>query len=272
IVDDPADFGRIAAANAISDVYAMGGVPTVALSIVGMPEEVGRDVLVAVLRGASEVAAEAGCAIVGGHSLRDSEPKFGLAVVGSVERGQAWSQRRARAGHALVLTKPLGVGVLAQAARQGNDVPGALAGAVRWMRTLNRRAAELGRRYGATAATDVTGFGLLGSLKHLCEASGVAARIEARAVPLMAHALDAARADQVPGGSRRNARYVAKNLELSPELDPALVLLLSDAQTSGGLLLSLPAESASALVGELGEGSALIGELESGSPGTMRVV
>jgi selenide, water dikinase len=238
---------------------------------VGMPEELGRDVLVAVLRGAAEAAAEAGCAIVGGHSLRDSEPKFGLCVVGSVERGRAWSQKNARAGQALVLTKPLGVGVLAQAARHDSAPPGALAEAVRWMRTLNRRAAELGRRHGVSAATDVTGFGLLGSLKHLCEASALSATLQARAVPILPHALDAVRGGYVPGGSQRNARYVTPRLTLSPELDPALAVLLSDAQTSGGLLLSVPAQNAQALVAELGEGSALIGELHEGAPGAMRV-
>lgn len=271
IVDDPNLFGRIAAANAISDVYAMGGTPQVALSFVGMPEAVGLEVLGQVLAGGTAKAHEAGCAIIGGHSIRDVEPKFGLAVIGSVNHDEAWTHTRARAGQTLVLTKPLGVGVLVQAYRAGKVSADHFATAMSWVERLNRSAMEAGRRHGATAATDVTGFGLTGHVHHMALGSKVAARIHAKSVPIHAGALEAAHEGLVPGGSHRNRRYVAAHLH-AEGVDPDLVTLLTDAQTSGGLVLAVSEAGARAIVDELGEGAAIIGELFDGEPGSLHVV
>jgi selenide, water dikinase len=271
IVDDPLAFGRIAAANSLSDVYAMGGVPEVALSFVGVPDSVGLEVLEQILRGAAETAAAAGCAIVGGHTIRDSEPKCGLSVVGSVERGRAWTHTRARPGDQLVLTKPIGTGVIAQAIRAGRAEPEWISQATASMEALNRKACEAGLRHGVTAATDVTGFGLLGHLRHIAHGSSLEAVIGARRVPLLTGALEAATLGLIPGGSKRNRRYVDPHLRGAGAIDETLLTLLTDAQTSGGLLLSVAAERADALLAELGGSAALIGELARGEPGTIRL-
>jgi len=267
IVDDPRAFGEIAAANAISDVYAMGGVPQVALSFIGMPDSVPLDVMALILRGVTEKAHEAQCAIVGGHSIRDSEPKVGLAVVGSVARNQAWTHKRGVAGQKLVLTKALGTGVIAQAARSDQADPTWIARATRSMAELNARGRDAGLRHGVTAATDVTGFGLLGHLAHVAEGSALTARIHTAHVPLLPGALAAAGAGLVPGGSKRNLRYVQERLVGSSEVDPALLTVLADAQTSGGLLLAVDPERADALVEDVGGVSVVVGELVAGEPG-----
>jgi selenide,water dikinase len=252
IVDEPRAFGCIAAANALSDVYAMGGRPEVALSLVAFPtDEVGGDVLAEVLAGVHETCARARCAIVGGHTMKDAEPKCGLAVVGSVEPERLWSQRFAEPGDALVLTKALGTGLLGQALRRGVAHAAALAEATAQMCALNDVACELGRRFGVRAATDVTGFGLLGHLRNLVDASGVEARVDATAVPLLPTALALAAGDCVPGGSRRNLEYAAPRTRFADDVDEPMRLLLVDAQTSGGLLLSLPEERAEPLVAAL---------------------
>jgi selenide,water dikinase len=271
IVDDPRAFGAIAAANAISDIYAMGGEPQVALSFIGIPDAVPLDVLEAILAGATDKAHEAGCAIVGGHSIRDAEPKVGLAVIGNVDPARTWTHRRGAAGQKLVLTKPIGTGVIAQAAKADQAQASWVAEATRWMSELNRAARDAGMRHGATAATDVTGFGLVGHLHHLAAASGIAARIDARAVPLLDGALDCARAGHVPGGSKRNLRYVGAHLSGHDALPAELVTLLGDAQTSGGLLLALPESEAAAVVAELGAPCAVIGELVPGPAGQILV-
>lgn len=271
IVDDPGDFGAIAAANALSDVYAMGGNPEVALSFAGMPDKLGLDVLHAVLFGMAAKAKEAGCAIVGGHTIKDSEPKCGLAVIGSVEPGSAWTHRGARAGQALVLTKPIGTGVIAQALRAGKAPPGSVEAATRSMVTLNRRARDLGRAHGASAATDITGFGLLSHLYNMLAASGIAARVEVSKVPLLPGALEVAKSGHVPGGSARNCSFVSPHLSGAERIDPLLVTLLTDAQTSGGLLLAVDMARAKKLVGELADGSAVIGELVDGQPGNIEL-
>lgn len=274
IVDDPGAFGRIAAANALSDVYAMGGEPEVALSFAGVPDQVGLDVLEAILRGMTDKAHEAGCTIAGGHCIRDSEPKCGLAVVGSVEPGQAWTHRRGEAGQKLILTKPIGTGVIAQALRKDQADAASIDAAIRTMELLNRAARDAGRAHGVTAATDVTGFGLLGHLSHITTASGLSALVRCDAVPLLPGAIDAARAGLVPGGSRRNLEYVRRHLRGAGTIDPALLTLLADAQTSGGLLLSVPAPSAPALLVALGgePAAAVIGELCAGEPGVIELV
>jgi selenide,water dikinase len=250
----------------------MGGEPEVALSYAGLPEALGLDVLEAVLQGMNETCRAAGCAIVGGHTLRDAEPKCGLAVIGSVEPGAAWSHLLGRAGQALVLTKALGTGVLAQALRAGQVDEAALARAVRQMETLNASACRAGRKHGVRAATDVTGFGLLGHLQQLATASGVGARVDTAAVPLLDGAFAAAQAGHVPGGSRRNARYVEQNLSGHELIDPVLLTLLSDAQTSGGLLLVVDEQATDALLGEIGAPAARIGELVPTRAGSIELV
>lgn len=269
VVDDPGEFGQIAAANALSDVYAMGAEPSVALSFVGIPDAVPLEVLEQILLGVTAKCHEAGCAIVGGHTIRDSEPKVGLAVVGSVVPALAWTHRRALAGHKLILTKPLGTGVIAQAARSDQADPAWLHEATRWMKQLNRAAKDVGLEHGVTAATDVTGFGLLGHLFHLASGSALEARVFVDQVPLLPGALDCARAGHVPGGSKKNLRYVSAHLEGSGAHDSALVTLLADAQTSGGLLLSLPADRAQAALARLGGEARVVGELVAGTPGKL---
>ncbi len=276
IVDEPEDFGAIAAANALSDVYAMGGEPQVALAICGSPaDRVPLEVLGRIFRGARDQAAGAGCAIVGGHTVVDPELKYGLCVLGRVDPERALTQDRARPGDRLVLTKPVGTGIAAQAARAGALAPDELAEAIRWMRRLNREASRAAVACGVRAATDVTGFGLLGHLHHLAKASGVAARLVAGRVPALPFARAQAEAGRVPGGTRRNLAYVQPHLE-APGLAEADLLVLADAQTSGGLLLAVPADRTEALVAELERReagvAAVIGGLEVGAPGAIEVV
>lgn len=271
IVDDPVSFGRIAAANSLSDVYAMGGTPQVALSFAGIPGKLGLNVFTDVLRGMAEKAQEAQCAIVGGHTIKDSEPKCGLVVIGHVDPETVWTHTKAQVGHQLVLTKPVGTGILAQARRGDYISDDALQDAVVMMETLNAHAAQVGKQYGATSATDVTGFGLLGHLHHMAKGSGLAARLWTHNVPVFNHAYDAAQAGYIPGGTKRNAAYVDAYLMGHSTLDPARFMLMADAQTSGGLLLSLPQESIPEVLQAL-PGSALVGEWLEGPAGTIELL
>jgi selenide, water dikinase len=254
----------------MSDVYAMGGRPDVALSFVGIPSDLlGEAVIGEVLGGMNDACLRAGCAIVGGHTMNDAEPKCGLAVIGSVADEPVWSQRDAAPGDALVLTKALGTGIVGQSIRAECADPVAVDRAISQMTALNDVAARVGRRFGVHASTDVTGFGLLGHLRHLVEASGLAATIEAAAVPLLPGVVELARGGCLPGGSRRNLRYAAPITSFDDGLDEALRLVLADAQTSGGLLLALPEAAAGDCVSALGsEGveAAQIGRLEAGAP------
>lgn len=269
--NDPELFGAIAAANALSDVYAMGGEPRVALGFVGFPTgELPLEMLEALLAGMSASCRDAQCAIVGGHTIIDPEPKAGLAVTGSVAAGRAWTHRNAEVGQALVLTKPIGTGVIVQALKKDAAPDESVAEAMTQMRTLNRVARDLGIAAGATAATDVTGFGLLGHLRHMMEASGVAAIIEAADVPLLVGARDLVRAGQIPGGTKKNLRYVQEVTEFATSVPEDLRLLLADAQTSGGLLISVPADAEAALVRRLleaGARAARIGSVTERSDG-----
>jgi len=253
IVDDPFDFGRIAAANALSDVYAMGARPLFGLAIVGFPSrKLPLDVMAAILRGGAAVCAEAGIAVIGGHSIDDPEPKYGLAVIGSVDPTRVVRNSTARAGDGLVLTKPIGTGVISQGVKVGKASADALAGAVAGMTALNRDACAAMLEVGASAATDVTGFGLVGHLHEMAHASGVVAEVRAGAVPLYEGARALAEAGVVPGGSRRNADYFGQWITWADEVDPPTRLLLADAQTSGGLLVALPAERVRHLLDALG--------------------
>ena len=271
IVDDPYAYGAIAAANSISDVYAMGGTPQVALAICGFPDDVvPKEVLTQIFQGGRDKAAEAGCAIVGGHTVLDPELKYGLCVVGSVDAEPAFSQTGARPGDVLVLSKPIGSGIAAQAIKGERLTSEELASVIAAMSRLNRDACEAGRAAGVRAATDVTGFGLLGHLQHLVSASGVAAKLSAGAVPLFDFALRLAGEGVVPGGSKRNQSYVAPHVRFAEDVSDVQQILLSDAQTSGGLLMAVPAENEALLIRELEAcgalASARIGEIVAAGP------
>ena len=258
IVDDPYDYGRIAAANALSDIYAMGARPLNALSFVAWPVgTLDHDTLARVFEGAAAVCAEAGIAISGGHSIIDEEPKFGLFVTGTVHPAKVVSNAGARPGDALVLTKPIGTGVLTTAAKRGRLAPDGLAEAVAVMATLNRAAAEAMCAVGVGAATDITGFGLLGHLGNVLRASSAAcgeplgAVIDARAVPVLA-GVEAFLADGLcPAGTRRNLDFAAPATRFPPAMSEARRLLLADAQTSGGLLIAVEPSRLDALLAAL---------------------
>ncbi len=252
IVDRPYDFGAVAAANALSDVYAMGGKPLTALNLVGFPDEkLPVEVLAEILRGAADKAAEAGVAIVGGHTIKSEEPIFGLSVVGTVHPQRAKTNAGALPGDALVLTKPLGLGIITTAAKNNQDRLGAIAEAIRVMTTLNRAAAEVLEGYDIHALTDVTGFGLLGHLRNMTSASGVTAEVWSDAVPVLAAAREYVQAGIAPGGTHANARFLTDWVDFDPAVTKEARLLLCDAQTSGGLLASVPADQAEKLVAAL---------------------
>ena len=248
IVDDPYDFGAIAAANALSDVYAMGGRPITALAIGAFPEELGADVVARILLGGAETAARAGVSIVGGHTIKDDEPKYGLAVTGVIHPDRIVRNDTGQPGDALILTKPLGTGILATARRiDAIDDPG-LTQAVDSMKHLNARAAEEMLRYGARAATDVTGFGLLGHLFEMLQ-HGLGARIDATSVPVFADAVELAARNIVPGGTRTNlATAIERGALFDEGVSNEMRTLLADAQTSGGLLIAIAQSEAPALL------------------------
>jgi selenide, water dikinase len=275
IVDDPYDWGRIAATNALSDVYAMGGEPILALNLVAWPRE-GLDfaLLARVLDGGAAAAAEAGCLIAGGHSIDDAEPKYGLAVVGTVHPDAVLTNRESRTGDALVLTKPIGLGVLATALKR--DVASArnVADAIAVMTTLNASARDAALAVGVHAATDITGFGLLGHMLELLRASGVGADVDATAVPVIDGVRELLAAGMVAGGTQRNHAFVSDAVDWGTlPLDEQL--LLADAQTSGGLLLSVAADRADTLVAELRTrntlAAAIVGRATAAHPGEIRV-
>lgn len=257
IVDDPRDFGRIAAANALSDVYAMGATPVLALNIVAFSlESLGSEVLAEILAGGAEIAAAAGVAIGGGHSIDDPEPKYGMTVSGVVHPEELLTAAGAQPGNELYLTKPVGGGLITTAAKRGIAEPAWVEAAVETMTTLNAEAAAAARACGAHALTDVTGFGLLGHLHEMCEASGLSAEIDADAVPALPGALDLAASGRAEaGGSLRNAEDAERFTVWSSDVPPERRALLTDAMTSGGLLAAVPAggEMAGTKIGELAQ-------------------
>ncbi len=257
IVDGPRDFGRVAAANALSDVYAMGGKPLSALSIVGFPDSLPAAVLGEILAGACEVAAEAGIAIVGGHTIKSEEPIFGLAVVGTVHPDRVLSNAGAKPGDVLILTKPLGLGIISTAAKNDQDTKGAITDAIRVMTTLNRAAAEVLTRFEVHALTDVTGFGLLGHLRNVTAASGVEAEVWLDRVPVLPAAREYVHAGIAPGGTRANWKFLADWVEYAPDVPQEEQLLLSDAQTSGGLLAAVPEAVSDEVIEALAEAGTL---------------
>ncbi|TQM44586.1 selenide, water dikinase SelD [Pseudonocardia cypriaca] len=268
VVDDPRTWGRIAATNAVSDVYAMGGRPLFALNIVAWPSEVlPAEMLGEVLAGGADVGRECGFAVVGGHSIDDPEPKYGLAVVGEVHPDRILTNAGLRPCDALVLTKPLGVGIATTAVKAGTASDELLDAAVATMCTPNATAAAAALAAGSSGCTDVTGFGLLGHLRKMAAASGVDAVVEVGAVPLLPGAREQAEAGIVPGGTRRNRDWVADVLDLAPGVGETDVVLLADAQTSGGLLFGAEPERAAAAVAELREqglDAAVIGRAVAG--------
>ncbi len=266
IVDDPFDFGRIAATNALSDIYAMGATPITALNLVAYSlADLGEDPLTQILEGAAAVARDAGVAILGGHSIEDSEPKFGMAVTGTVHPDHVLTNAGGRPGDALVLTKPLGAGAVSTALKRG--LPGApIAEAVTTMTTLNRDAAAAARDAGAHALTDVTGFGLLGHLHELALASGLAAELDADAIPAIEgvlHLLGDEGERAVAGGTRRNRAYAETFTTFDSDVPEPRRWLACDAMTSGGLLAAVPTP--------VSMPGATIGRLVPGKPGTISV-
>jgi selenide,water dikinase len=251
VVDDPLAFGRIAAANALSDVYAMGGRPLTALSIAAFPErDFPPEWAAAIVRGGAEVLAEAGCALLGGHSVRDPEIKFGYAVTGLVDPDRLLTNAGGLPGQVLVLTKPLGTGIVATALKAGRASEEAAAAATASMMRLNREAAEAALRHGVTGATDVTGFGLLGHATALARQSRLRLEIDTRRLPLLPGALELAPRFQA-AGLAANRRAFEPGVEYAGRPDEALAALLYDPQTSGGLLLLVPESEAQALLSEL---------------------
>lgn len=278
IVDDPFAFGAIAAANALSDVYAMGGRPISALALCGFPADaLGPEVLVRVLEGGAAKCREAGIDVVGGHTIQTDEPIYGLAVTGLVHPDRVVTNSGAKPGDVLVLTKPIGVGIVSTAAKRGEDDAHAIDGAIALMSTLNRAACDAMLELGDAvhAATDVTGFGLLGHLRNVLRASRVSAAVACDAVPTLPAARGYVARGIVPGGTHANWRYVAEHVDFD-RVEKDEQLLLADAQTSGGLLVAVAPERAEALVASLiargTPAAAIVGRIEDGAPGRARVV
>jgi len=276
IVDSAYDFGRIAAANALSDVYAMGGTPIFALNIVGWPRDtLPLELLGDVLKGGAEVVREAGAFVLGGHSVDDPEPKFGMVVIGEVHPDRVVTNAGAQPQDVLVLTKPIGTGVLATGLKRDLLSEAELAPAVAAMTTLNAGAARAMLAVGVHAATDVTGFGLLGHLHSLLLASGVAAELASAAIPLLPHAREMAERGAIPGGTTRNAASLGDAVSFAAAVDSVTRLLLADAQTSGGLLLAVAPERGPALVAALERErtprAEVIGRITAGTPGRIEV-
>jgi selenide,water dikinase len=276
VVDDPGDYGAIAAANALSDVYAMGGTPLLALNLVAWP---GEDVLPPwvlgeVLQAGAETVRSAGAVLAGGHSVRDAEPKYGLAVVGTVHPDHVTSNARGRPGDALVLTKPLGTGVVSNATKLGESPAHVTAAAVESMRQLNRDAAEAAARCGVLCATDVTGFGLLGHARNIAIGSACGVEIDAGSLPMLPGVAELIDAGMVPGGSRRNLAYADEWTQWDHGVSPLQRVVATDAQTSGGMLLAVAPDACDRLIREIRDGGGVaerVGRLTDDAKGTVRV-
>ncbi len=277
IVDDPYWFGQIAAANALSDVFAMGGKPLTALNIVGFPiTKLDPGILTEILRGAAEKIAEAGAALVGGHSIDDPEPKFGLSVTGTVHPKRVLTNTGAKPGDVLILTKPIGVGIQTTGIKRDALTPEQTKTVMSIMATLNKQAAECMSAFPVHACTDVTGFGLMGHSLEMAEGSQAGIRIYAKSVPVLPGTRELAEQGIVPGGSKSNARWVANRVSYAEELDEIERLILCDAVTSGGLLISLPRDKAEELISSLHQNgviwASIIGEVVAEHPGQIMVL
>ena len=273
IVDDPYTYGSIAAANSMSDVYAMGGDVQFALNVVAFPDNLDPAILSAILAGGADKVAEAGGVIAGGHTVTDDEPKYGLSVTGFVHPDRIWRKAGARSGDRLYLTKPLGTGIVATALKNQAASADHVAAAVESMTALNRAASEAARQVDVSACTDITGFGLLGHAWEVADRSGVRLRIRAGEVPLLPGALDYARAGQIPGGLGRNRRYFeAAGVYVDEGIDSEVCNLLFDPQTSGGLLFSIPEDHAGDFESAFAERELVLWEIGSVEAGTGIVV
>ncbi len=274
VVDDPYDFGRIAAANALSDVYAMGGKPLTALNIAAFPvETLGTEILARILEGGAAVAAEAGVVIIGGHTVKDDEPKYGLAVLGTIRPDRVVTNGGARPGDLLLLSKPVGTGVLTTARKRDLIDDAALEPAIRQMARLNDRAATAMLAHGAHAATDITGYGVVGHAGEMARASAVALAIDAAAVPRYDGVLELIAQDILPGGTRDNLADHARFVQYAESVSDAYRTLLSDAQTSGGLLIAIAPDGAQRVLADLADlGTvAIVGEVLDGPPGAVLI-
>jgi selenide,water dikinase len=276
IVDDPYLFGQIAAANAISDVYAMGAKPIFALNIVAFPlAKLGHDVLARILKGGADKAAEAGIFVVGGHSIDDAEPKYGMCVTGTVHPGKVMANQGAKPGDKLVLTKPLGVGVLTTAVKRELRTEQQIDAAIQCMAALNKAGGEAAAEINANAVTDVTGYGLAGHLREMMHASSTGAVLHVDALPTLPEALELIEQGCFPGGTKKNHAFFGEWIDYAEGITHAEQILCCDAQTSGGLIISVPAADADRLVGLLEQKGALaaavIGEVVAEHPGRIRV-
>ncbi|MDB5085888.1 MAG: selD [Bacilli bacterium] len=276
IVDDPYMFGAIAAANALSDVYAMGGKPITVLNIVGFPiSKLDKRILAEILRGGADKVREAGAVLVGGHSIDDTDPKFGMAVTGIVHPQQVWTNAGARAGDRLLLTKPIGVGILTTGIKRGRLSPAEIQQVEQVMAALNKTAAEVARGYDVHACTDITGFGLLGHLLEMARGAGVGIHVQSSSVPRLERARELAAEGVMPGGTKRNFEWASECVTYADSIDQTEQYLLCDAVTSGGLLLAVPAEQAeslqSALLAAGVEAAAIIGSVVQEHPGKIQV-
>jgi len=275
IVDDPYAYGEIAAVNALSDVYAMGGVPLTALNVVCFPSGLDPGILNGILRGGLSKCLEANVALMGGHTVDDPEIKFGLSVTGTVDPAQVWTNAGARVGDALILTKPLGVGAITTGIKQGVASAESAGAALNSMRTLNRAARDAVASVGPHACTDVTGFSLLGHLYQMLRASGVSARVHSAQVPFLTGALDLARQGVAPGGAGRNRDYFGEHVTVAGGVEGAIVSLLYDPQTSGGLLVSVAGDKKDTLLAALlaaGVPASHVGDVTEPSAGHVFVV
>ena len=275
IVDDPYDFGQIAAANALSDVYAMGGTPITALNIVAFPiSTLDKAILTEILRGASDKLQEAGCSLVGGHSIDDEEPKFGLAVTGTIHPEHIHTNAGAKKGDKLILTKPIGVGISTTAIKKSLLTEEETKNVTRVMATLNKSAAKVMNQFNVHACTDITGFGLLGHLTEMATESHQALTIRKDDVPVLPRVRDLAEQGAIPGGSRNNLNHVKNVVHFENDCDEIDQLILADAVTSGGLLMAVSPLDASALLESLklsGIDAKLIGEVSDGNAGHIYV-
>jgi selenide, water dikinase len=277
IVDDPYTFGQIAATNSLSDVYAMGGRPLTALALVCFPEKADLEILERILAGGLSKMMEAGCTVVGGHSIRDEETKFGYSVTGLIDPRKVLTNGGAQPGDALVLTKAIGTGVISTALKKQKAEDGWIAAATASMTTLNKKAAEelAAKPYRVHGMTDVTGFGLIGHARELALASNVSIRLQAASVPVLPGALECVRAGHVPGGLKANRDFAECMVEYGPAIDHDLKTLLFDPQTAGGLLISVAGDEADELVTQLRKQhlpSARIGDVQGKSKPIIQVV
>lgn len=276
IVDDPFDYGQIAAANALSDIYAVGGTPIAALNIAAFPRDLGTDVIAKILEGGQAKAEEAGILIIGGHTVDDNEPKYGLAAVGIVTPGEQITNANAQPGDVLILTKAIGSGFITTAGKFGTAPADSIVTAVNSMATLNKGAAAAMQEVGVNAATDVTGFGLLGHLVQMMKASATSATVNWSAIPFLPGAIDLAHAGSTSGGTRRNMEALEGKVLYGEGISEFEFMVLADAQTSGGMLISVPEERSAALIKSLIANQTLYSEIigrigNDGLSGTVKI-